>query len=643
MPLSKLSFQAGINRESTSYANEGGWFDCDKIRFRQGYVEKIGGWVKKSNQSFLGSPRDLHNWVALDGSQYISVGTPIKYYIEEGGAYNDITPLRLTSGAGDATFSATNGSSLITVTEADHGVIEGSFVTFSGAVSLGGNITADVLNQEYRVEERTASNTFTIKAREASTSIGSITVNGELSPVEVTANSSDTGNGGGSTVAAYQINPGLDTVVAGNGWGAGTWGRETWNSGTSATATSDVLRLWQQDNFGEDLLLNVVDGQIFFWDKSTSSNLGGFGRCVELKDLAGADSAVPTVARQVLVSDNDRHVIVFGCDPAEAIGTQDPLLIRFGSQASITSFEIGPENTAGFLRVGSGSAIVRAIETREQILVFTESSLHSLQFLGAPFFFGLTQISENTTIMGMNSAVAVDDVVYWMGKNDFYVFDGRAKKIPCTVKEFVFSDFNQNQADQVIAGANSSFNEVWWFYPSQSATLNDRYVIFNYQQNIWYFGSLARTAWMDRGINDTPIASSGGFLFLHESGFDDGSTSPASSIDAHVESSQFDIEDGDSFSFVRRILPDVSFEQSTADSPTMNLTLKARNFPGANYHTTEASAVTRSATVPVEQFTNQAHVRLRGRSMALRAESTQVGVKWRLGTPRIDIRRDGRR
>ena len=621
MPLSKLSFKPGINRESTSYSNEGGWFDCDKIRFRQGYVEKIGGWVKKSNSSFLGSPRSLHNWVALDGSQYISVGTPIKYYIEEGCAYNDITPLRLTSGAGDATFSATNGSSLITVTEADHGVIEGSFVTFSGAVSLGGNITADVLNQEYRVEERTASNTFTIKAREASTSINNITVNGELSPVEVTANSSDTGNGGGSTVAAYQINPGLDTVVAGNGWGAGTWGRETWDSGTSSTATSDVLRLWQQDNFGEDLLLNLVDG----------------------KDLPGADSAVPTVARKVLVSDEDRHVIAFGCDPATAIGTQDPLLIRFSSIESLTQFEVSPENTAGDLRVGSGSAIITAVETRQQILVFTESSLHSMQFLGAPFFFGINQISENTTIMGMNSVIPIDDAVYWMGKNDFYVFDGRVKKIPCSVKEFVFSDFNQNQADQVITGANSSFNEVWWFYPSQSATLNDRYVIFNYQQNIWYFGSLARTAWMDRGINDTPIASSSGFLFLHESGFDDGSTSPASSIDAHVESSQFDIEDGDSFSFVRRILPDVSFEQSTADSPTMNLTLKARNFPGANYHTTEASAVTRSATVPVEQFTDQAHVRLRGRSIALRAESTQEGVKWRLGTPRIDIRRDGRR
>jgi hypothetical protein len=643
MPLSKLSFKAGINRESTSYSNEGGWFDCDKIRFRAGYVEKIGGWIKKTPSSFLGNPRSLHNWVALDSSQYISVGTPIKYYIEEGGGYNDITPLRLTTGSGDATFSATNGSSTITVTEADHGAIAGAFVTFSGAASLGGNITANVLNQEYRVEEVTGSNTFTIKARTESTPISSVTVNGELSVTEVNANSSDTGNGGSSVVVAYQINAGLDTVVGGNGWGAGTWGRETWNSGTSTTATTDRLRIWQQDNFGEDLLLNVADGQIFFWDKSTSSATGNFSRCVELKDVSGADSGVPTIARKVIVSDQDRHVIVFGCDPTTAIGTQDPLLIRFSSQESVTEFLPTPENTAGDLRVGSGSSIITAVETRQQILVFTESSLHSMQFLGPPFTFGIDQVSDNTTIMGMNSAISIDDVVYWMGKNDFYVFDGRVKKIPCSVKEFVFSDFNPDQADQVVSGANSSFNEVWWFYPSKSAALNDKYVIYNYQQNIWYFGSLARTAWMDRGINDTPVASSGGFLFLHESGFDDGSTSPATGISAHVESSQFDIEDGDNFSFVRRILPDVSFEQSTADSPTMNLVLKARNFPGADYQSTQTSAVTRSATVPVEQFTNQAHIRLRGRSLALRAESSSVGVKWRLGSPRIDIRKDGRR
>ena len=642
MPLSKLSFRPGINRESTSYSNEGGWFDCDKIRFRQGYVEKIGGWIKKSGSSFLGSPRSLHNWVALDGSKYISVGTPIKYYIEEGGSYNDITPLRLTTGSGDATFAATNGSSPITVKEAGHGATVGAFVTFSGAVSLGGNVTAAVLNQEYRIDDVPSSDTFTITARAEQTSIPNITVAGELSPSAVTANSSDTGNGGSSVVAAYQINSGLDTVVAGNGWGAGTWGRETWNAGTTATASEDRLRIWTQDNFGEDLVLSAVDGQIFFWDKSTSASVGSFSRCVELKNVAGADSAVPTIARKVIVSD-ERFLIAFGADPANDIGVQDPLLIRFSDKEDILTFTSTPENEAGDLRIGSGSSIVTAVETRQQILVFTEESLHALQNVGPPFTFGLSQVSDNTTIMGINAAISVDDVVFWMGKNDFYRYDGRVTKIPCSVKEFVFSDFNSEQTDQVVSGVNSSFNEVWWFYPSTDAGLNDKYVIYNYQQDIWYFGNLARTAWMDRGINDNPIAASGGFLFLHEQGFDDGSTSPVSAISAHAESSQIDIDDGDSFSFIRRILPDVSFEQSTADSPAMDLVLKARNFPGTDYGSTETSTVTRSATVPVEQFTDQAHIRLRGRSVALRAQSSSLGVKWRLGTPRIDIRRDGRR
>ena len=643
MPLSKLAFKPGINRESTSYSNEGGWFDCDKIRFRSGYVEKIGGWVKKSTLSFLGNPRSLHNWVALDGSQYITVGTPIKYYIEEGGGYNDITPLRLTTSAGDATFAATDGSSTITVTENGHNAIAGDFVTFSGSASLGGVITAAVLNQEYRVENVPTANTFTIIARTEGTPIANITVNGDLSFTAVTANSSDSGNGGSSVVAAYQINAGLDIVVDGNGWGAGTWGRESWNSGTTATASSDRLRIWTQDNFGEDLVLSSTDGQIFFWDKSTSASISGFSRCVELKNVTGADSAVPTVARKVIVSDQDRHLIVFGADPITDIGTQDPLLIRFSDQEDLLTFIPTPENTAGDLRVGSGSKIVTAIETRQQILVFTESSLHSMQFIGPPFTFGIDQVSDNTTIMGISSAIAVDDIVFWMGKNDFYRYDGRVSKIPCTVKEFVFSNFNFSEGDQVAAGVNSSFNEVWWFYPSSEASTNDKYVIYNYQQDIWYFGNLSRTAWMDRGINTNPIASDSGFLFSHETGFDDGSTTPATAISAHAESSQVDIDDGDAFSFIRRILPDVSFDQSTADSPTMDLVVKARNFPGASYDSTETATVTRSATVPVEQFTDQVHIRLRGRSVALRAESSSLGVKWKLGTPRIDIRRDGRR
>jgi len=642
MPLSKLSFKPGIVRETTSYTNEGGWFDCDKIRFRAGLPEKIGGWIKKSGSSFLGVTRSLHPWVALDGSSYISVGTDSKYYIEQGGAYNDITPIRSTTAAGDVTFSATSGSSTITVTDTAHGAIAGDFVTFSGASSLGGQIVAGVLNQEYQIQEVLTSSTYTIIAREAGTSIASITVDGELSPVEVQADGSDSGDGGSSVVGTYQISKGLNTVVAGNGWGAGTWSRGTWGSGTTTTASTDALRIWSQDNFGEDLILNIVDGAIYYWDKSANAGTT-FGRAVELSSVSGADATTPTIAKKVIVSDQDRHVIVFGCDPLDDIGTQDPLLVRFSDQEDPTTWLPTPENTAGDLRVGSGSRIVTAVETRQQVVIFTDTSLHSMQFLGPPFTFGLEQISDNTTIMGTNSAIAVDDLVFWMGAQDFYIYDGRVQKLPCTVKEYVFSDFNIDQSDKTVASLNTSFNEVWWFYPSSGSENNDRYVVYNYQSQIWYYGTLERTAWMDRGVNPNPIAASGGYLYLHETGYDDGSTEPASAISSYIESSQVDIEDGNNFSFIRRIIPDVTFEQSTSESPTMQIVLKVRNFPGGDYLNSDTSAVSRSALIPVEQYTDQVHVRLRGRSVALRAQSSGEGVKWRLGSPRIDIKKDGRR
>ena len=642
MPLRKLSFKPGIVRETTSYTNEGGWFDCDKVRFRAGLPEKIGGWVKTSSNSFLGTNRSLHPWVALDGSSFISVGTDRKYYIEQGGGFQDVTPIRSTTAAGDVTFSATDGSSTITVNDVGHGTIAGDFVTFSGAVSLGGLITADVINQEYEVVDVVNDASYTITARQAGTTIPSITVDGELVPVEVTANSSDTGNGGSSTVGAYQIGRGLDTVVAGNGWGAGFWSRGTWGSGADISASSDELRLFTQDNFGEDLIFNLFDGGIFYWDKSANYD-AIFDRAVALSDLSGADAGTPTVAKKVIVSDQDRHVIVFGCDPLTDIGVQDPLLIRFSDQEDPTTWLPTPENTAGDLRVGSGSRIVTAIETRQQIVIFTDASLHVMQFLGPPFTFGLEMISDNTTIMGPNSAIAVDDNIFWMGVNDFYVYTGRVEKLPCTVREYVFSDFNIDQADKVMAGINSSFNEVWWFYPSSTSQNNDRYVIYNYQLQIWYFGTLERSSWLDRGIQSFPIAAYDHYLYFHELEYDDGSTTPASAIDSYIESSQISLDDGEDFMFIRRLLPDVTFEQSTASSPTMDIVLKVRNFPGGNYLQTDTSAVTRSALVPVEQYTDQANVRLRGRSVALRAQSSAKGVKWRLGTPRLDIKPDGRR
>ena len=642
MPFQKLQFTPGVNREVTSYSNEGGWFDCDKIRFRAGFPEKIGGWEKQSQtNSFLGTCRALHPFVALDGTSYLGVGTNVKYYIEEGAAFNDITPIRETTAAGDVTFSATDGSSVITVTDSNHGCFVNDFVTFSDAVTLGGNITGPVLNQEYQITSIVDGDNYTIEARDVA-SLDAITIDGQYTPTLIVANASDTGNGGSSTVGAYQVNSGLDTTVLGTGWGAGTWGRGTWGSGASLTVTGEVLRIWSHDNFGEDLIINVRDGGIFYWDKSTSS--APFARAVALSDLAGADSATPTIAKQVVVSDRDRHILVFGCDPIDNIGTQDPLLIRFSSQESPTTWLPTVTNTAGDLRVGSGSQIVTAVETRQQILVFTDVSIHSLQFLGPPFTFGINQISENTTIMSPLSAIAVDDMVFWMGAGEFYSYNGQVQKLPCSVKSYVFNDFNETQSEKVTASINSAFNEVWWFYPSASSDNVDKYVVFNYELNVWYYGSLARSCWVDRGITKNPIAAGlDGYLYLHETGYDDGSTTPASAISSYIESSQMDVQEGDKFVFMSRLLPDITFDASTAVSPVANFTLKARNYPGGNYLQTSSNNVTRTATVPVEQFTELVNLRLRGRSFALRVDSSDMGVSWRLGSPRVDIRPDGRR
>ena len=641
MPLTKLQFRPGINRETTSYSNEGGWFDMDKTRFRFGFAEKIGGWIKQSVNAYLGTARALHSWVALDGTAYLGVGTHLKYYINEGGAFNDITPIRATTTDG-ITFAATNGSSIITATDNNHGAIVDDFVTISEAVSLGGLITADVLNQEYIILSVPSDDTFTFQAREAGTDIQSITTTSGLDPTPVVANSSDTGNGGSSADAAYQVRIGLDTALTGNGWNAGTWGRGTWNSASNLSVTGATLRIWSHDNFGEDLLINVRDGGIFYWDKSNGTNT----RAVAITSLASSDLA-PTIAKKVLVSDADRHIIAFGCDPETAIGTQDPLLIRFSSQESLTEWRTLPTNTAGDLRIGSGSEIISAIETRQQILVFTDASLHAMQFIGPPFTFGINAISEGITIAGPLAAIAVEDMVFWMGRQEFYVYGGGVQRLPCTVRDYVFNDFNEKQIEKVTASTNIAFSEVWWFYPSASSDENDKYVIYNYQQKIWYYGNLARTAWLDRGIETLPIAAgTDHFLYSHEFGFDDGSTDPASAISAHIESSQFDMGDGDNFTFINKLIPDLTFRDSTSGSPKATFTLKTRNFPGGKYLQSNAKAVTQSAAATstvVEQFTDQVHIRLRGRSFALRIESAETGVAWRLGSPRIDIRPDGKR
>jgi hypothetical protein len=452
MPLAKLQFRPGVNKENTSYSNEGGWSDSDKIRFRFGFPEKIGGWTRQSDYSFLAPCRALHSYVTLQGSLLMAVGTRFKFYINEGGFYYDITPIRATTAAGDVTFGATNGSATIDVADTGHGAVTGDFVTFSGAASLGGQITADVLNQEYQiivVDE----NNYTVEARTVST-IASITDNGVLNPTPVTADGSDTGNGGASVVGTYQINSGLGVVVTGTGWGSSTWGRGTWGS-SSTLSTVNNVRLWGIDNFGEDLLFNARDGGIYYWDTSASDY--DVDRAVALADLPGADTGTPTIAKQVLVSDTDRHIIAFGCDSQNNVGVQDPLLIRFSSQESLTEWDAEVTNTAGDLRVGSGSEIIVAVETRNQILVFTDISLHSMQFLGPPFTFGLAQVAENITIAGPSAVTAVDDKVFWMGIGDFYVYTGQTQKLPCPVRAYIFDNINEGQIELTVCALNSYF------------------------------------------------------------------------------------------------------------------------------------------------------------------------------------------
>ena len=625
MPLSKLQFRPGVNQEITSYSNEGGWRDCDKIRFRFGYPEKIGGWEKYTSSTYLGSARSLHNWIALDGSNYLGIGTHLKYYIEEGQGLNDITPIRATTSAGDVTFAATDGSTTITVSDTAHGAFENDFVTFSGAVSLGGVITADVLNKEYQVVRVVDADSYEITSA-------------------VAANSSDSGNGGSSTVGTYQINVGLDTSVGGTGWGAGTWGRDGWgDAASSGLTTTTQIRLWSHDNFGEDLIINARDSNLYYWDKSNNLST----RAVELSTRSGTRTSVPQVAKQVLVSDQDRHVIAFGCDGLNSSasanqgdGVQDPLLIRFSDQENPLVWYPTTTNTAGDIRLGAGSTFVQAVETKREILVWTDTALNSMRFIGPPFTFGLQQLASNITIMGPNAAVATEDVVYWMGIDNFYVYAGQTQQLPCTVKDKVFLDFNLEQADKVVSGVNSEFSEVFWFYPSASSSDNDKYVVYNYGEKVWYFGSLARTAWIDRGVRTYPIAAGASYIYNHEFGYDDD----GSAMNSFIESGAIDIEDGDHFVYIRRIIPDLTFKGSTnLSSPQATFTLKARNFPGATFDNTAAGDAIRTASSPVETFTNQLHLRARGRSFALRVESDALGTKWKLGSPRIDLRPDGRR
>lgn len=620
MALTKLVFRPGINRETTAYANEGGWWDCNLVRFRAGKPESIGGWTKYTRSALLGTGRSILTWSALDGTIYTGTGTNLKYYVIRGSGLNDITPIRETTAPGAVTFAATSGSAVITVTDVGNGVYLNDFVTFSGAVSLGGNVTAAVLNTEHRVTRVVSSDVYEIT-------------------LSVVANASDVGNGGAAVIGAYQINSGLDTSVYGTGWGTGVWSRGTWGSGAVTTTSGAQLRIWSQDNFGEDLVMNIHDGGIYYWTAS-----GGLAtRAVALEDLAGAQAA-PTIAKAVIVSERDRHIIAFGCDPESTPGVQDPLTIRFSDQENAAEWRSLPTTTAGELRIGSGSEIIGAIQTKQQIVVFTDTSVHAMQYIGDPYTFGIQEVSSAVSIASPNSMVAVGDMVFWMGRNEFYLYDGAVSQVPCDVKEYVFSGMNVQQQLKVYAGHSSSFSEVWWFYPGTDSEENDRYVVYNYEQRVWYYGGMPRTAWQDRNVLGYPLAiSPDGYVYYQENGLDDGSENPPVALVPHIESSAIDMGDGDQFMFATRIIPDLTFRNSTNPAPTATLTIKARNFPGGAYFASDSDPVTKTATLPVEQFTDQLFTRLRGRSMSLRIESNQPGTSWRLGDPRVDLRTDGRK
>tara|TARA_R110002167_G_scaffold17231_5_gene66086 strand:- start:1010 stop:2863 length:1854 start_codon:yes stop_codon:yes gene_type:complete len=617
MALRKIKFIPGVNKEGTEYTADSGWFDSDKIRFRKGRPEKIGGWEKYSTSTFLGVSRSLHDWASLESIRYVGIGTHLKFYINQGTSYHDVTPLRATTSAGDVTFAATDGSSIITATDTAHDAGANDFVTFSGSASLGGTITAAVINQEYQIASVPTANTFTFIAKDS---------DGDA----VTANSSDSGNGGSSVVGAYQISVGLNVYLEGTGWGAGTWGSGTFGS-VSALSSGSQLRLYSQDNFGEDLIFNVRGGGVYYWDESSGTS----ARAVPLTSLAG-QSNPPTLALQVLVSDVDQHVICFG---ANAIGSDsiDPLFVRWSDQENAADWTPTATNTAGGARINSGSKIIGAVQSRQEMLIWTDSSLHSMRFVGSPFIFQFSTLSTDISMISPNAAVNARGVVYFMDKGNFYTYNGSVQPLQCSVLDYVFSNLNVGQAFKVFAAENNAHSEVTWFYPISSGdTEVTNYVTYNYEENLWSVGTLVRGAWIGASTRDKPLATSiitssdDNYLYNHETGYDDD----GSAMTAYVESGDLELADGEVFTFIKRIIPDFNFSGSSGDA-SLDITLKGSDFPLESSSTLSTSTITNSST--------QAFVRTRSRNSVVRIESTGSGYGWRLGDLRLDMRQDGKR
>ena len=615
MPLKKLLLKSGVNRENTRYTSEGGWYECDKIRFRQGTPEKIGGWQRISSTTFQGVCRSLWNWITLGSINYVAVGTNLKYYIENGGAYTDITPLRDTVVLTNP-FETTSGSPIVVVTDANSGYTDGDFVTYSGASAVGGL----TLNGEYQITLTTTTNEYTIDAGSAASS---------------------SATGGGTVTAAYQINVGTAFAIPLTGWGASSWSSGTWGVGETSV---ESIRLWSQSNFGEDLVFGPRGGPIYYWDATS----GLSSRGVELSTLSGA-SDVPTSQNILEISDINRFVFAFG---ANEFGTTivNPMLVRWSDQGSVVDWTPSVTSQAGFLTLSRGTEIIASKQARQEVLVWTDAALYSMQYVGAPVVWSAQLVGENISTASQNCVAYANGVAYWMGKDKFYKYDGRTQPLRCDLRKFIFNDFNTQQYDQVFAGTNESYHEVWWFYCSTDQTNIDRYVVYNYLEDIWYYGTMARTAWLDSGLRGKPLAATySSNLVNHEEGVDDNETGTTAPIHAYVASAEFDLEDGHQFAFIWRILPDIRFDGSTAGSPSATMTLLPLANSGSGYNNplseggSNSRTVTRTAVLPVEEYTGQIYTRVRGRQLAMKVESTDEGVTWQLGAPRIDMRPDGRR
>lgn len=629
MPLKKFLPKAGVNRENTRYTNEGGWYESDKVRFRQGTPEKIGGWARISANTFLGVCRSLSNWITLGGLNLLGIGTSLKFYIGRGGAYYDITPIRATNTLTDP-FTTVGGSNLVTVTDAAGGFITNDFVTFSGATAVGGL----TINGEYQITKLT-NTTYQITA---------------------SSNASGSATGGGTVTAAYQVNTGSSVEVSTTGWGSGAWSDNAWGVGSiTPTVQPEALRIWNQANFGEDLIYGPRGGAMYYWDATTGDSVRG----VALSSLPNA-ADVPAAQNFLLVSDLSRFVFVFGTyDYLSA--TFDPLLVRWSDQESAVNWIPAATNQAGSLQLSHGSKIITALQSRQEILVWTDSSLYNLQYVGAPVVWTSQLLGDNVSIIGPNACTIGSGVAYWMGVDKFYKYDGRVQTLRCDLRQFVYGDLNSDQAEQFFVGTNEGFNEVWFFYcsitgpdgtgtPANPNTTIDRYVIYNYAEDIWYYGNMARTAWLDSGLRQYPAAATYlNNIVDHEYGVDDASTGTPQAINASITSAEFDIDDGDRFSFIWRVLPDMTFRGSTGATPQATLTLYPLQNSGSGYNDPLAVGgpaygnIARAAVVPVEQFTGQINVRVRGRQLAFKVESSALGTAWQMGAMRLDIRPDGKR